>query len=43
VGRYWQIGPQEGYKLPLSWLADQNDLLILAEEGSTETLSICLR
>jgi hypothetical protein len=40
VGRYWQVGPQENYKLPLSWLADENELLIFAEEGSTETVSI---
>jgi hypothetical protein len=40
VGRYWQVGPQEDYKLPISWLADENELLIFAEEGSTETVSI---
>lgn len=40
IGRYWQVGPQERYKLPLSWLADQNELLIFAEEGATEELSL---
>ncbi len=33
VGRYWQIGPQESYKLPLSWLQAHNELLIFTEEG----------
>lgn len=33
VGRYWQIGPQETYKLPLAWLQAANELLIFDEEG----------
>lgn len=33
LGRYWQIGPQEDYKLPLSWLQECNELLIFDEEG----------
>ena len=33
VGRYWQIGPQEAYKLPASWLEPQNELLVFDEEG----------
>lgn len=33
LGRYWQIGPQEFYKLPLSWLQADNELLIFEEEG----------
>jgi hypothetical protein len=32
VSRYWQVGPQEFYKLPASWLEMENELLIL-EEG----------
>jgi hypothetical protein len=33
VARYWQIGPQEHYKLPASWLQAENELLAL-DEGS---------
>ncbi len=32
VARYWQVGPQEFYKLPASWLEMENELLVL-EEG----------
>jgi hypothetical protein len=32
VARYWQVGPQEYYKLPVSWLERENELLVL-EEG----------
>ena len=35
VGRYWQIGPQQFYKLPASWLQDQNELLLLDEGGAS--------
>ncbi|MFN8480769.1 MAG: beta-galactosidase [Kouleothrix sp.] len=35
VGRYWQIGPQEAYKLPVSWLQAENELLLFDEEGAT--------
>ena len=31
VARYWQIGPQEFYKLPASWLANENEILVLDE------------
>jgi hypothetical protein len=31
VARYWQIGPQEHYKLPVSWLQNENELLVLDE------------
>ena len=31
VARYWQIGPQEHYKLPASWLQTANELLVLDE------------
>lgn len=34
AGRYWQVGPQEAYKLPVSWLRDDNELLILDEESA---------
>lgn len=40
VGRFWQIGPQEDYKLPASWLAEQNELLIFAEEGAASAVTI---
>lgn len=33
VGRYWQIGPQEDYKVPIEWLVQDNELLIFDEEG----------
>lgn len=33
LGRYWQIGPQEDYKLPLAWLKDVNELVLFDEEG----------
>ena len=35
LGRYWQIGPQEFYKVPASWLAAANELLIFEEEQGT--------
>ncbi|WP_322488713.1 beta-galactosidase [Chloroflexus sp.] len=31
-GRFWQIGPQEAYKLPVSWLAAHNELLLFVEQ-----------
>lgn len=40
AARFWQIGPQEEYKLPVSWLAEQNELLIFAEEGHAEHVSL---
>ncbi|MGF9698563.1 beta-galactosidase [Paenibacillus sp. MABNR03] len=33
LGRYWQIGPQEDYKIPVSWLQEENELLVFDEEG----------
>lgn len=33
LGRYWHIGPQEDYKIPLSWIRPTNELLIFDEEG----------
>ncbi|QOS80536.1 beta-galactosidase [Paenibacillus sp. JNUCC31] len=33
LGRYWQIGPQEDYKIPVSWLQEENELLLFDEEG----------
>ncbi|MFZ1242512.1 MAG: beta-galactosidase, partial [Anaerolineae bacterium] len=35
LGRYWQIGPQEFYKAPASWLAAANELVIFEEEDGT--------
>jgi hypothetical protein len=32
LGRYWQIGPQEFYKVPAVWLQAENELLIFEEE-----------
>ncbi|HEU5098564.1 MAG TPA: beta-galactosidase [Roseiflexaceae bacterium] len=34
LGRYWQIGPQECYKLPAAWLRADNDLVLFDEEGA---------
>jgi hypothetical protein len=33
LGRYWQIGPQEFYKVPAAWLKAENELLIFEEEA----------
>ncbi|EKN65245.1 beta-galactosidase [Neobacillus bataviensis LMG 21833] len=33
LGRYWNIGPQEDYKIPVSLLKDQNEIVIFDEEG----------
>ena len=35
LGRYWQIGPQEFYKVPTSWLLAENELLIFEEENGS--------
>lgn len=40
IGRFWQIGPQEDYKLPVSWLADQNELRIFAEAGHADEVML---
>jgi len=40
VGRFWQAGPQEDYKLPVSWLQDQNELLIFAESGAADAVTL---
>ncbi|MFV9504418.1 MAG: beta-galactosidase [Oscillochloridaceae bacterium umkhey_bin13] len=40
VARFWQIGPQEDYKLPVGWLVEQNELMILAETGHTEDVML---
>jgi hypothetical protein len=40
LGRFWQIGPQDAYKVPPSWLADENELLIFAEAGRAEGLAL---
>jgi beta-galactosidase len=33
IGRYWQIGPQEDYKIPLSWLKERNEIILFDEAG----------
>lgn len=33
LGRYWNIGPQEEYKIPVSLLAAQNEIVVFDEEG----------
>jgi beta-galactosidase len=33
LGRYWNIGPQEEYKIPASLLAEHNEVVIFDEEG----------
>ena len=33
LGRYWQIGPQEDYKIPTTWLKEQNELIVFDETG----------
>jgi len=33
LGRYWNIGPQEDYKIPASILKEQNEIVIFDEEG----------
>lgn len=33
LGRYWNIGPQEEYKIPASLLEEQNEIVIFDEEG----------
>ncbi|MEA1011115.1 beta-galactosidase [Bacillus cereus] len=33
LGRYWNIGPQEDYKIPASLLKEQNEIVIFDEEG----------
>jgi hypothetical protein len=35
LGRYWQIGPQEFYKVPAVWLQAENELLIFEEEDGS--------
>lgn len=33
MGRYWAIGPQEYYKVPLAVLCEENEILLFDEEG----------
>lgn len=33
LGRYWNIGPQEEYKIPVSLLTAQNEIVVFDEEG----------
>ena len=37
LARYWQIGPQEFYKVPAVWLQDENELLVFEEEDGQPT------
>ena len=37
LGRYWQVGPQEFYKVPASWLHAENEFLIFEEEAGYPT------
>jgi hypothetical protein len=39
-GRFWQIGPQEEYKLPISWLNAHNELLLFVEQSRTGTVEL---
>lgn len=34
LGRYWQVGPQEDYKIPMAWLQDRNELVLFDESGA---------
>jgi hypothetical protein len=38
VARYWQVGPQEFYKLPASWLERANELLVMDEAAGSPVL-----
>lgn len=39
LGRYWQIGPQEDYKIPIAWLKQTgNELILFDEEGRNPDL-----
>jgi hypothetical protein len=41
LGRYWQIGPQEFYKIPAAWLQAENELLVFEEEnGQPQTTEL---
>lgn len=42
LGRYWQVGPQEYYKLPASWLAADNELLIFEEQPAAHPSGVRL-
>lgn len=34
AGRYWDIGPQRTLHLPECWIAEENELLLLVEDGT---------
>ncbi len=42
LGRYWQIGPQEDYKIPLAWLKESDNELILFDEEGRQPNSVKL-
>lgn len=35
LGRYWQVGPQEDYKIPMAWLKERNELVLFDENGAS--------
>lgn len=35
LGRYWTVGPQQDYYVPVAWLEEQNELLLFDEAGQT--------
>jgi hypothetical protein len=43
LGRYWQVGPQEFYKVPASWLQADNELLIFEEETGEPFVNALIR
>jgi hypothetical protein len=43
LGRHWQVGPQEFYKVPASWLHAENELLIFEEEAGYPTHNELIR
>lgn len=39
-GRFWQIGPQEDYKLPVSWLTTHNEVLLFVEQSRSGVIEL---
>ena len=33
LGRHWKVGPQEDFKIPVSWLKPVNELMVFEEES----------
>lgn len=40
LARFWQPGPQEAYKVPVSWLTTQNELWIFVEAGTAGQVTL---